>query len=292
MKIKGFRFTMPRWTVGALPGLMRFPIPGVPPQMRLVVGASVSTAGLTLLLGFFLATMVGTDKTPQWPDLGAVYTVKADPIEGTALPSRVGQRLPPDKPGEISQTVELNLEGGSRVHDITFRDLSLGKTGLIDSVQINATSTAWLVCDEVIIRDSEFPTMDLANAEFYTITATTTVLVAGHSVTPTYSTTIADITVGAAREAGDWISGEKNPDRIIITTSGVSDVACHILLFDNVRASVGGFNLDYVKAGTLTLVNVRIGDDGDIDTASFVMNSSVKYTFFNDGIVDRPIRIQ
>jgi hypothetical protein len=64
------------------------------------------------------------------------------------------------------------------------------------------------------------------------------------------------------------------------------------LTIDNVRTWVGGFDLDYVKAGTLTMENLKVGDDGNIDTADLVINSTVSYNNMTDGVVDSPINIK
>ena len=45
------------------------------------------------------------------------------------------------------------------------------------------------------------------------------------------------------------------------------------------------------KVNTL-YVYVKIGDDGDIDSADFVINSSVNVNNVTDGIVERPIFIR
>ena len=278
IEIKGLNIRLPQWVL-VLPNIVRFPIPGVPDRMRAVVGVSLSTSAAVVVGGFLLATMVGSESAPVWPD-PAEYTV----------PNRVGEKLPVDEPGVPSQTLELNLIG--RVGNITFKNMSLGKSGLTDAFQINASSTRYLVCDDVIVRDSEFPTLDMANGEVFQLNATSSVLTAGHTVSPSSSTTTADIVVGASRETGDWVSDGGTVDRIILTTTGTGDVVCDTLLIEHVRASVGAFNADYFKVGTWTFENVRVGDDGDIDSADFIINSSVSYTNFNDGIVDQPIKIQ
>ena len=44
--------------------------------------------------------------------------------------------------------------------------------------------------------------------------------------------------------------------------------------------------------GTLTLENVRIGDDGDINSADLVINSSVSVNSIADGIEEAPVFIR
>jgi hypothetical protein len=83
-------------------------------------------------------------------------------------------------------------------------------------------------------------------------------------------------------------------DRIIITAllGATSDVIIDELILDGVNASVGAFDLDWVKAGTVTLENLKVGDDGDINSADLVMNSTVWFNSVVDGVVEKPINIK
>lgn len=74
------------------------------------------------------------------------------------------------------------------------------------------------------------------------------------------------------------------------TTGG--DVIIENLILDNVNAWTGAFNADYFEIGTLNLQNVRIGDDGDINSADLVINSSVKVNTVNDGVQEEPVFIR
>ena len=58
------------------------------------------------------------------------------------------------------------------------------------------------------------------------------------------------------------------------------------------RAWTGAFNADYFEIGTLTLENVRIGDDGDINSADLIINTSVKVNSVADGVVEEPVFIR
>ena len=82
-------------------------------------------------------------------------------------------------------------------------------------------------------------------------------------------------------------------DRIllILTTAG-GDVIIDKLILDGVRAWTGAFNADYFEIGTLTLENVRIGDDGDINSADLIINSSVSVNSVADGVVEEPVFIR
>ena len=54
----------------------------------------------------------------------------------------------------------------------------------------------------------------------------------------------------------------------------------------------GNFDADYFEIGSLNLINLRVGDDGDIDSADLVINSSVDANTVNDGVQEEPIFIR
>jgi hypothetical protein len=64
------------------------------------------------------------------------------------------------------------------------------------------------------------------------------------------------------------------------------------MTLDGVRAFAGAFNADNFEIGRLILENVRIGDDGDIDSADFVINSSVSVSTVYDGVLEEPVFIR
>jgi hypothetical protein len=135
--------------------------------------------------------------------------------------------------------------------------------------------------------------MDWANGDIYLINATTSVVAAGHTFSPTMSSTTNDVVIGSGRGATSYIAEDMTVDRILLlqsTTGG--DVIIDTLILDGVRAWTGAFNADYFEIGTLTLENVRIGDDGDINSADLVINTTVKVNTVNDGVVEEPIFIR
>ena len=135
--------------------------------------------------------------------------------------------------------------------------------------------------------------MTFDNGDIYKINATSSVVVAGHTLSPTMSSTTNDVVIGSGRGATSYVAEDMTVDRIIIrqsTTGG--DVIIDKLILDGVRAWTGTFNADYFEVGTLTLENVRIGDDGDINSADLVINSSVSVNSIADGIVEEPVFIR
>ena len=241
-----------------------------------------------IVLGFLAATfiLVSSGETEIiWPAKGAVYEA----------PSHVGAQVTdPDTPSVASQTLQLNIPQGTRLDEIIFTNVSLGKEGITNAFQLTGTSTTDMITvDTMIIKNSEFPTMDWANGYVYKLNATSSVVVAGHTLSPTMASTTNDVVIGGGRGATSYVAEDMIVDRIIIrqTTTG-GDVLVDQLILDGVKAWTGAFDMDYFEIGTLIMENVRIGDDGDINTPSFVVNTTVEINSIQDGIVDEPVFIR
>tara|TARA_Y100000588_G_scaffold133350_1_gene146350 strand:- start:583 stop:1437 length:855 start_codon:yes stop_codon:yes gene_type:complete len=250
---------------------------------KLLLG-SVSIVVIGFVLGIF--TLVNTgEQQITFPMLGAEYTA----------PNMVGNPIVDREfPADRSQTLQINIPAQTRLDEITLKNISLGKFGLTDSFELTGTSTSdVLTIDELVIKNSEFPSMDWANGDIYLINATSSVIAAGHTFSPTMSSTTNDVVIGSGRGATSYIAEDMIVDRIIIrqsTTGG--DVIIGKLILDGVKAWTGGFDADYFEVGTLTLENVRIGDDGDINSADLVINSSVNSNTINDGVQEEPVFIR
>jgi hypothetical protein len=178
--------------------------------------------------------------------------------------------------------------------EVSFTNVSLGKNGITDAFQIAGTSSTDLITiDTLIIKNSEFPTMDWANGDIYTLTATSSVVAAGHTFSMTMASTTNDVVIGSGRGAVSYIAKDMVVDRILITqTTSGGDVLIDTMTLDGVRAWTGAFNADYFEIGRLILENVRIGDDGDINSADFIINSSVNVNTVNDGVLEEPVFIR
>ena len=118
-------------------------------------------------------------------------------------------------------------------------------------------------------------------------------MAAGHTFSPTMASSTNDVSMSSTRGAVSYDAKDMTVDRIIIrqTTTG-GDVLIKKLHLKNVNAWNGAANFDYFEIGTLTLINVRIGDDGDIDSADLVINSSVEVNTINDGVQEEPVFIR
>ena len=280
------KFSVPGLTA-KLPRFWNFKIPlpgGIYMGGGKVVIVSMGTVALGFVASLFLLVSSG-DQQITFPMLGAQYTA----------PAMVGNPIvDAEFPADRSQTLQINIPAQTRLDVISLTNINLGKSGLTDAFELTGTSTSdVLMIDELIIRNSEFPSMTFDNGDIYKINATSSVVVAGHTLSPTMSSTTNDVVIGSGRGATSYVAEDMTVDRIIIrqsTTGG--DVIIDKLILDGVRAWTGTFNADYFEVGTLTLENVRIGDDGDINSADLVINSSVSVNSIADGIEEAPVFIR
>tara|TARA_R100000808_G_scaffold4949_2_gene15470 strand:+ start:3768 stop:4646 length:879 start_codon:yes stop_codon:yes gene_type:complete len=250
---------------------------------KLIV-VSLSFVALGFLASMFLLLNTGEQEI-TFPMLGASYEA----------PSMVGSNITDAEfPMDRSQTLQINMPASLRLDVVSFKNINLGKSGLTDAFQIAGTSTSDVITIETVtIKNSSFPTMDWANGDIFKINATSSVIAAGHTFSPTMASSTNDVVIGSGRGATSYIAEDMTVDRILLlqsTTGG--DVVIENLILDNVNAWTGAFNADYFEIGTLTLENVRIGDDGDINSADLVINSSVKVNTVNDGVQEEPIFIR
>ena len=222
----------------------------------------------------------------MWPEVGAVYEA----------PSMVGAiHQNPEEPSQRSMTLQLNIGQGERISEILLKDLSLGKDGITNAIELTGTSTTdRLVIETLTVRGSSFPTFDIANSDIHTIIATSSVLTAGHTVSPTLASSTDAISIGGTRNAVSYTADGGSVDRVIIrqTTTG-GDVFIKSLTVENVHSYIGQFNMDYLSVGTLILEDLKVGDDGDVDNDSdFVINTSVNVDTVTESIVDADIYIR
>jgi len=286
MSRRNFTFEIPNLNIrfGGL-ARIRLPLPGgiYLGGGKLIVG-SLSTVALGFIAAMFVLVSSG-DQEITWPMVGASYDA----------PSMIGSPVVDREfPADRSQTLQINLPAGIRLDEVSFTNVSLGKNGITDAFQITGTSTSDLITiDTLIIKNSEFPTMDWANGDIYELTATVDVVAAGHTFSMTMASTTNDVVIGSGRGAVSYIAKDMVVDRILITqTTSGGDVLIDTMTLDGVRAFSGAFNADYFEIGRLILENVRIGDDGDINSADFVINSSVSVNTVNDGVREEPVFIR
>ena len=280
------RFGIPNLT-SKLPRFWNFKIP-IFGGLYMGGGKFIVVSFSTIAIGFIASLFVLINSGEQqitFPMLGAQYTA----------PSMVGNNIVDREfPAERSQTLQINMPASLRLDIVSFKNINLGKSGLTDAFQIAGTSTSDVITIETVtIKNSSFPTMDWANGDIFKINATSSVIAAGHTFSPTMASSTNDVVIGSGRGATSYIAEDMTVDRILLlqsTTGG--DVIIENLILDNVNAWTGAFNADYFEIGTLILENIRIGDDGDINSADLVINSSVKVNTVNDGVQEEPVFIR
>jgi len=280
MKIPGFAWL----------NSVRLPLPGglYLGGGKLLFGA-FGTVGLGFLASLVLLVQTG-DEDITYPQAGAIYTVPSrtgDPVIGYANMGEISS--------DRNQTLQVNIPGGARIADMVFSNVSLGKAGLTNAIEVSGTSVQKIVVDDLKIINSSFPTMTISGlTRMHTITISSGVEVAGHTFLATLSTTdTVDISVGSVRGAGDYVAKDMIVDRILIKlTGGIGDVVIDNLTFDNVNANIGTALFENIDVGEFFMQNVQIGDDADINSADFIIENTVKYRHMQDGTIESPIKIQ
>ena len=265
---------------------IRIPIP----KALKVGGGRAALMSLVVVAGGFGAAFAlvinGTSDVPTWPTPGAVY----------ALPNLNGQRLAPDDsdPATRSQTLQINLADGVRLDKLHLKNLDLGKSGLTNSFEISRTSGvtgAMVSVGLITIRNSSAPTLDWANIETGCISLAGNV--DGHTNAVQIDATIPTLVIDSDRGSGSYTAQDSTVDRIIINTNGDTGATIGEILIDDVDASVGAWDWDYIKAGCIVLENTNtFGNGTGINTASAVFNSSVKARVITDNLVDTPVSVK
>jgi len=265
---------------------IRIPIP----KALKIGGGRAALMSLLVVAGGFGASFAliinGTNDVPTWPEAGAVY----------ALPNLNGERLAPDEsdPATRSQTLQINLADNVRLDKLWLKNLDLGKSGLTNSFEISRTTgvTGAMVNVGIItIRNSSAPTLDFANIEAGCITLAGEM--DGHTNAVQIDATIPNLVVDSDRGSGTYIAENSQVDRIILNTNGDNGATIGEILIDDVDASVGAWDWDYVKAGNIVFESSnQFGNGTGINSASAVFNSTVKARCVTDNVVETPTSVK
>jgi len=277
------RFNIPQlrfmsWLRIPLPSTLRFGSAKAGLTSLVVVG--IGFAGTLFLV------IAGTDSEKLWPEAGAEY----------ALPNVVGNPLPPDPetPALINQTLRINLADGVRLDKLHLKNLDLGKSGLTNAFEINRTNGvtgAWVNVGLFTITNSSAPTLDWANMEVGTLSLGAHV--DGHTNNSVINSTISHLVIDSDRGSGSYVAENSTVDRVIINLNGDNGATIGELIVDDVDASVGAWDFDYLKVGTLTMDSSnKFGDGSGINSASAVFNDTIKSRSITDNLVDTPITVQ
>ena len=252
-------------------------------------GLAISTTVVGVGFAVALTTVIAsTDTTPVWPNSGASYK----------LPSTFGVPLEPDivTPEQASQTLQLNLGDTSRLDKLLFENMSLGKSGLDNCIDITfattaVSTTAFLNTDKLTLSNVSAPTFLTTGSQISTLTLAGKV--DGHTYSPTQSSTISDITVNSDRGAGTFTAKDSKVDRIVIKVNGSTGPIVGEVEFKNVHCSIGKVSISNVKAGELTQdATSKFGNGTGINTASYVVDDSVSIMSGTSNLVDTPITVR
>ena len=278
------KFSAPSFPGISLFNALRIPVPKFSFDLSGFKGVATALGIVSVaFIAAFTFVIASTNDTPVWPEAGAAY----------ALPNVHGVSLEPDpeNPADANQTLQINLAAGVRLTTLTLNNLDLGKAGLTDCVTIQRTTntTGWLYVDTWTMTGVSAPSLDFANVE--TGSLSLAAQTDGHAMDATIDSTISEINIESSRGAGQYIAQDSVVDRVIIQMGG--DAIIGTLIMTDVDCSVGGWNVDYVKAGAITMDNTSQFGDGDgINTADYTMNSTVKARIITDNLVDTPITVK
>ena len=277
------RFTAPGFPAVSLFNALRIPVPSFSFDLSGMKGiaTSLGVVGIAFALAFTFV-VVQTDDTPMWPEAGAVYALGSP--DGT-----IGEPLPPDPmtPSEASHTLEVRLADGTRLESLVV-DLQMGKPGLTDCVSIErASGTGYLWVDEFSMDGFIAPTLALNASYIHQLTLSGDV--DGHTTGPTQDSSGApDITIGSLRGSSTY-EATGRVDRLLISLLG--DAYIKTVTIQG-KCSIGGADLDFIKGGTVSLTNVKIGDDGDIQTAAVVIGNDTVVSAVTDNFTDKSIIVK
>ena len=236
--------------------------------------------------GTLFPVIAGTNSEMLWPEAGAEYS----------LPNVVGNPLPPDSetPALINQTLRINLADGVRLDKLWLKNLDLGKVGLTNSFEINRTTGvtgAFVNVGLFTVTNSSAQSLDWANMEVGTLTmgAKTD----GHTNSAVIDSTISHLVIDSDRGSGSYVAENSVVDRVIINLNGDTGATIGEVVVDGVTASVGAWDWDYLKIGTLSIDSTNQFGKGDgINEPDFIVNNTVKSRSITDSLVDTPLKIQ
>ena len=237
--------------------------------------------------GTLFVVIAGTTSEKLWPETGAVYS----------LPNTVGEALPPDPetPSEISHTLIVNLADKTRLDRLILRNLDLGKESLSESFSVERStgvtgSLAYLWIGSIVITNSSAPTLAWDNMEAGSITLAARV--DGHTQEMTVDSTIPLVIIDSDRGAGTYTAENSVVDRVVISM-GTNGATIGELIIDDVDASVGAWDWDYIKAGSISMdATNSFGNGTGINSASATFGSGIKARIVTDNLVDTPISVK
>jgi hypothetical protein len=238
--------------------------------------------------GTLFLVIAGTTSEKIWPETGAVYS----------LPNTVGEALPPDPetPSEISHTLVVKLADKTRLDRLILRNLDLGKESLSESFSVERSSgvtgsLAYLWIGSIVITGSSAPTLAWDNMEAGSISLAARV--DGHTQEMSVDSTIPVLIIDSDRGSGSYLAENSVVDRVVISIGGTNGATIGELIIEDVDASVGAWDWDYIKAGSISMdATNSFGNGTGINSASATWGSGIKARIVTDNIVDTPISVK
>jgi len=252
-------------------------------KVKWVVLGTVLMSASVVGTGMWLAIRDVVSSSYDWPKAGAAYAL------GSSL-GTMGAKLDNYEDETPSQTLQINLADGVRISTLTFANLDMGRTGLTDCVVVQrGAGTGYLYVDDIVMTGVSAPSLDWANSEIGTLTIAGST--DGHTFGATIDSTIADQVIVSTRGSGTFEAQDSSVDRLILSLAG--DATVGTLSFTDVACSVGGWNIDYVRASTLTQdATSQFGTGDGIDSADYVLQSTLSYRAATDNLIDTPTKVQ
>ena len=225
-----------------------------------------STAVLSLAIYF---SIEGVKQAPIFPEAG-VYDVAGTQQLGY-VELTVGDEVP-----DQTQTLQVNI-GGSTVSELVFKDMNVGAdSGVTYAIQVDNTdgTGAKILCENLLLKDIIAPSLRFNSSTAYSLYVSSTVA-DGFSITPTLNSVPVDYRFGSDRGALSVPEASgSDVDRIVVSTGSSTSTVGNIT-FENIR-SKNPIDIQDIACSNVTIKNLIIGDGTGIDSASFVLGSTVK----------------
>ena len=151
-------------------------------------------------------------------------------------------------------------------------------------------SLAYLWIGSIVITGSSAPTLAWDNMEAGSISLAARV--DGHTQEMTVDSTIPVVIIDSDRGAGTYTAENSVVDRVVISM-GTNGATIGELIIDDVDASVGAWDWDYIKAGSITMdATNSFGNGTGINSSSATWGSDIKARIVTDNLVDTPISVR
>ena len=225
-----------------------------------------STALLSLAIYFSIAGVV---QAPMFPEAG-IYDVAGTQQLGF-VELTVGEEVK-----DQTQTLQVNI-GGSIISDLTFKDMNVGAdSGISYAIVLDNTdgSGAKILCENLLLQNIIAPSLRFNSSTAYNLYVSSTIA-DGFSITPTLNSDPVDYRFGSNRGALSVPEASgSDVDRIVVSTGSSTSTVGNIT-FENIR-SKNPIDIQDISCSNVTIKDLIIGDGTGIDSASFVLGTTVK----------------